>query len=130
MHVEIGLDHRILAGRLDRRSAGFPLSGYLELHSNLAPFARLSFPESVDRKVHYNPVEPRAERRIAPECPERVVHPDKRLLCDVFSLLMVADDSIGNIIGLLHVALDEETERFAASFLRIENQSPLVIGWR
>jgi hypothetical protein len=52
----------------------------------------------------------------------------ERFLGDVLRLIVVGDYAVGNIIGLLHVALDKETECFAASCLRIENQSPLVIG--
>ena len=41
---------------------------------------------------------------------------------------MIPDDAIGDVIGLLHIAFDDETECSAASFLSVENKSPLVIG--
>jgi hypothetical protein len=94
----------------------------------LSPFSHFFLSQSIDRHIHHNPVQPGPKSRISAKRANGSMHANKRFLGNVFSLIVISDDSIGDVVRLLHVALDEKTKGLAASFLRIENQSPLVFG--
>jgi hypothetical protein len=72
-------------------------------------------PNQIDRTVHGNPVEPRAEVRTRLEPSELLVSLEKRFLHDIFCVLRVAGHSMREPVDSAPVALHERTESLTIS---------------
>ena len=65
-------------------------------------------PQLRDRQVHDHPIQPGGEGRVAPEAIHVPMDPEERLLSDIGSILVVANEAIGDIERVRLVFAEQE----------------------
>ena len=76
----------------------------------------------VDAGVHDDPVHPRGQLRVLPEPVERAIDLDEDFLRDVFRIVVVAGELIGDAIHHRSMPLDERLKRGCVAARRAGNQ--------
>jgi hypothetical protein len=80
----------------------------------------------IEGHIRNDPVEPGIELSIAPESGQGVICPDQGILHDIVRCLLVLHETVGNVVGLPHVALDQTAKCVTVPVLRLTDQLLLV----
>jgi hypothetical protein len=80
----------------------------------------------IQRKVHDNSIQPGTESRFTSERVHRSVRSHESFLGNLFGIIMIADEPVGDIVSLFHMAFNEAPKRFMTPLPGLLNQVLLV----
>jgi len=69
----------------------------------------------IDASVHHDPIQPRGQLRVVPEAIKRTEHLDEHVLGDIFGVVVVPGELVGETIDHRPVPLNERMERRAVA---------------